>query len=192
MTFMLQGATFFMHPLTLIFLINLGLIIFVIITRLQKKKLNKNILEAIRQLGGLALAWGLFSTLVGLFFAFDALAGMKETLPLYVIMGGLKVALITILYGLIIFMILADLVYWIESNERIIHPIRVSSNPLKDVNKEAIVHWFIGCLFIENNVTGRIALLELFNGLTGNPCIVTLHGLEWHAEDGIHTFDTRV
>jgi len=40
-----------------------------------------------------------------LFFAFDDLAGMKETLPLYVIMGGLKVALITILYGLIIFML---------------------------------------------------------------------------------------
>jgi biopolymer transport protein ExbB/TolQ len=97
------GGTFFMHPLTLLLLINLGLIIFVIITRLQKKKLNKSFLEAIRQLGGLALAWGALSTLVGLFFAFDALEGMKETLPLNVIMGGLKVALITVLYGLIIF-----------------------------------------------------------------------------------------
>jgi hypothetical protein len=97
------GGTFYMHPLTLLLLINLGLIIFVVIARLQKKKLNKTFLEAIRQLGGLALAWGTLSTLVGLFFAFDDLAGMKETLPLYVIMGGLKVALITILYGLIIF-----------------------------------------------------------------------------------------
>ena len=98
------GGSFFMHPLSLILFINLGLIIFVIITRLQKKKLGKNILEAIRQLGGLALAWGVFSTVVGLFFAFEDLARMKETLPLYVIMGGLKVALITIIYGLIIFM----------------------------------------------------------------------------------------
>ena len=97
------GGTFFMHPLTFLLLINLGLIIFVIITRLQKKKLNKNFLEAIRQVGGLALAYGALSTLVGLFWAFDALEGMKETLPLNVIMGGLKVALITILYGLIIF-----------------------------------------------------------------------------------------
>ena len=97
------GGTVFMHPLSLIFFINLGLIIFVVLTRLQKKNINKNILEAIRQLGGLALAWGVFSTVVGLFFAFDALEGMKETLPLNVIMGGLKVALITILYGLIIF-----------------------------------------------------------------------------------------
>ena len=98
------GGSFFMHPLSLILFINLGLIIFVFITRLQKKKLGKNILEAIRQLGGLALAWGVFSTVVGLFFAFEDLARMKETLPLYVIMGGLKVALITIIYGLIIFM----------------------------------------------------------------------------------------
>jgi biopolymer transport protein ExbB/TolQ len=97
------GGTMFMHPLTLLLLINLGLSIFVIIAILQKKKLNRNFLEAIRQLGGLALAWGVFSTVIGLFFAFDDLAGMKETLPLYVIMGGLKVALITILYGLIIF-----------------------------------------------------------------------------------------
>ena len=97
------GGSFFMHPLSLILFINLGLIIFVIITRLQKKLPGKNILETIRQLGGLALAWGVFSTVVGLFFAFEDLARMKETLPLYVIMGGLKVALITILYGLIIF-----------------------------------------------------------------------------------------
>ena len=98
-----SGGRVFMHPLSLILFINLGLIIFVVITKLQKKQLNKNFLEAIRQLGGLALAWGAFSTLIGLFFAFDDLEGMKETLPLYVIMGGLKVALITVLYGLIIF-----------------------------------------------------------------------------------------
>ena len=99
------GGTVYMHPLTLVLLINLGLSIFVVVAVLQKKKLNKNFLEAIRQLGGLALAWGAFSTLIGLFFAFDSLEGMKETLPLNVIMGGLKVALITVLYGLIIFIL---------------------------------------------------------------------------------------
>ena len=100
-----SGGVMFMHPLTLIFIINIGVIIFVLITQLQKKKVKENVLETIRQLGGLALAWGVFSTVIGLFFAFDDLAGMKETLPLYVIMGGLKVGLITILYGLLIFMI---------------------------------------------------------------------------------------
>jgi hypothetical protein len=100
-----SGGLMFMHMLSLILLINLSLILFVLISRLQKKPVKENVLETIRQLGGLALAWGVFSTVIGLFFAFDDLAGMKETLPLYVIMGGLKVALITILYGLIIFMI---------------------------------------------------------------------------------------
>lgn len=99
----LAGGVFFMNILSLIFLVDVGLTIFAVFTKLQKKTLNKNILEAIRQLGGLALAWGCFSTVIGLFFAFDALEGMKETLPLAVIMGGLKVALITILYGLLVF-----------------------------------------------------------------------------------------
>jgi len=101
----LAGGAQFMHVMTLIFLINLGLIIYVLLTRLQKKKINQNTLEAIRQLGGLALAWGVFSTVIGLFFAFGDLERMKETLPFNVIMGGLKVALITALYGLIIFLI---------------------------------------------------------------------------------------
>ena len=100
-----SGGVQYMHLITLIFLINLGLIVYVLITKLQKKKINQNTLEAIRQLGGLALAWGVFSTVIGLFFAFGDLEQMKETLPFNVIMGGLKVALITALYGLIIFLI---------------------------------------------------------------------------------------
>lgn len=99
----LAGGAQFMHPLTLILLANLGLIIFALIAKLQKKKVKGNILEMIRQLGGLALAWGVFSTVIGLFFAFSSLEEIKETLPFQVIMGGLKVALITALYGLIIF-----------------------------------------------------------------------------------------
>jgi MotA/TolQ/ExbB proton channel family len=60
--------------------------------------------EAIKQLGGFALAWGAFSTLVGLYQAFEDLSTMQEMLPLNVIMGGLKVALITTLYGFGIFL----------------------------------------------------------------------------------------
>ena len=50
-------------------------------------------------------AFGAFGTLVGLFFAFGALEAMKETLPFNVISGGLKVALIAVLYGLIVYII---------------------------------------------------------------------------------------
>ena len=94
-----------MFPLALLLLINLGLIGFVILRTIQKKRINSRVLELIRQLGGLALAWGVFSTVVGLFFAFGALEEMKDTVPFEVIMGGLKVALITALYGMIIFII---------------------------------------------------------------------------------------
>lgn len=101
----LEGGMPFMAPLSFIFLIIIVLIVFSVLSAIQKKEINGKIVESIRQLGGLALAWGTFGTIIGLYFAFKALSEMKETLPLNVIMGGLKVGLITIIYGLIIFMI---------------------------------------------------------------------------------------
>ena len=100
-----EGGMPFMAPLSFIFLIIIGLIAFAVLSAIQKKRINEKILEFIRQLGGLALAFGTFGTIVGLYFAFKSLSEMKETLPLNVIMGGLKVGLITVIYGLIIFLI---------------------------------------------------------------------------------------
>jgi hypothetical protein len=100
-----EGGMPFMAPLTFIFLIIIGLIAFSVLSLIQKKEINQKIFEFIRQLGGFALAWGTFGTIVGLYFAFKSLSEMKETLPMNVIMGGLKVGLITVIYGLIIFMI---------------------------------------------------------------------------------------
>ena len=101
----LEGGMPFMAPLSFIFLIIIGLIAFAVLSAIQKKRINEKILEFIRQLGGLALAFGTFGTIVGLYFAFKSLSEMKETLPLNVIMGGLKVGLITVIYGLVIFLI---------------------------------------------------------------------------------------
>jgi len=100
-----EGGMPFMAPLSFIFLIIIGLIAFAVLSAIQKKRINEKILEFIRQLGGLALAFGTFGTIVGLYFAFKSLSEMKETLPLNVIMGGLKVGLITVIYGLVIFLI---------------------------------------------------------------------------------------
>ena len=100
-----EGGMPFMAPLSFIFLIIIGLIAFAVLSAIQKKRINEMILEFIRQLGGLALAFGTFGTIVGLYFAFKSLSEMEETLPLNVIMGGLKVGLITVIYGLIIFLI---------------------------------------------------------------------------------------
>jgi hypothetical protein len=105
-----SGGALYMHPITLVFIANLVLIIITILQIVQKKNVNQKLIEMGKQLGGLALALGVFSTVVGLFQAFDALENSKDIIPFQVIMGGLKVALITALYGLIVFCI-SQLVY---------------------------------------------------------------------------------
>ncbi len=99
----IQGGPFYMFPLLLLFVLNICIFIYVLIAVLQKKQFNLKWLEAIKQIGGLAAAWGTYSTIIGLFYAFDALENSKDVIPFQVIMGGLKVAVITVLYGLIIF-----------------------------------------------------------------------------------------
>ena len=99
------GGVVFMHPITLLFLINIGIIVYAIVCRVISKQLDSKWVEAMKQLSGLALAWGTFASLAGLFQAFEALEESKEVIPFQVIMGGLKVGLITVLYGLIVFCI---------------------------------------------------------------------------------------
>lgn len=103
--FYISGGTVWMNPITFVLIINVGIIIFVILQLSRKAAINTRWIESIKQLGGLALAIGVFGTLAGYFQMFGALEEMKETLPLQVIMGGAKVALITALYGLVVFML---------------------------------------------------------------------------------------
>jgi biopolymer transport protein ExbB/TolQ len=98
-----EGGPPYTFPLLFLLVLNIGIFIYILIAMIQKKQFNPKWLEALKQIGGLAAAYGTFGTLIGLFFAFDALEAMEVMIPLQVIMGGLKVALITVLYGLIIF-----------------------------------------------------------------------------------------
>lgn len=100
-----EGGMVYMTPLTIVFLINLGLIFYAFYVKMQHKAIQERLLETIKQLGGFALAFGAFGTLIGLFFAFGSLSEMSEALPLSTIMGGLKVALYTTIYGFIIFIV---------------------------------------------------------------------------------------
>jgi hypothetical protein len=95
------GGMPFMIPLSIILIAIVGLII---VTAIRGEGVNSKWIVAIKQLGGFALAWGAFSTLVGFYQAFSDLSQMKEMLPLNIIMGGLKVALITTLYGFGVFL----------------------------------------------------------------------------------------
>ena len=101
----IAGGVKYMHPITLLFLFNLVVMAYVIITYLKKKSVDVKWIETIKHVGGLAVAFGTFGTLAGLFIAFDFLEASKQIIPFQVIMGGLKVALINILYGLIVFFI---------------------------------------------------------------------------------------
>ncbi len=85
-----EGGPPYMFPLLLLLVLNIGIFIYILIALIQKKQVNPKWLEAIKQIGGLAAAYGTFGTLIGLFFAFNALEAMEEMIPLQVIMGGLK------------------------------------------------------------------------------------------------------
>lgn len=101
----LAGGVVYMIPLTILFLLNIGLIAYALFRSVQEKPMPAVIQPAITQVAGLALAWGVFATVVALFQAFQSLSEMQEPPPFAVIMGGLKVGFITTLYGLIIFVI---------------------------------------------------------------------------------------
>jgi hypothetical protein len=105
MKFHIEGGIQYMVPLTLLFLLNLGLTVYALMLVIQKKHVSVKLVEMIRHIAGIALAWGVLSTVIGLSAAFGSLSEMNESLPSNVIMGGMKVALITALYGLIIFVV---------------------------------------------------------------------------------------
>jgi hypothetical protein len=98
------GGLIWMIFLSLTLVVNIILIVRVAIFYSQQKQVNKNYLDLIRQIGGFALAFGAFSTLVAFFQAFRDLSAMAEMIPIQHIYGGLQVALITVLYGFGIFL----------------------------------------------------------------------------------------
>lgn len=99
------GGVPFMHPITLVFIANIVVILLIVVKVIQKKEVNAKLIGAVKQLGGLAFALGVFGTLMGLFFAFDSIEKSPEAIPFNIISGGLKVSLITVLYGNIVFLI---------------------------------------------------------------------------------------
>lgn len=98
-----QGGVEYMTPLTIMLICNVGILLYLTWSIIKSSDFPSRWLEVVRQIGLLALAWGTWSTLVGFFQALDYLESATNVVPFPVICGGLKVALITVLYGLIIF-----------------------------------------------------------------------------------------
>ena len=105
-----QGGVPFMIPIDLGLAALVAVLISLVIRRISGKVLPAVWLEAVRHIGGWSLAAGAFGTLAGLFQAFGALSEIQEGLPFPVIAGGMKVALINVLYGCLVYM-LAYLAY---------------------------------------------------------------------------------
>ena len=99
----IEGGIQFMTPLSLLFVSNMLIFAYIFFSLIQRRQFHLKWLEAIKQIGSLAAVWGVSGTIIGLFQAFDALEAMKEMIAFQILMGGLKVAVITAIYGLIIF-----------------------------------------------------------------------------------------
>lgn len=115
-----SGGVMYMHPITLVFIINLIVITYIALKRLQGKAISPKWVEGIKQLGLLGLVLGALGTMIGFFQMFGALEEMKETLPLSVISGGVNAAIINLLYGLIVFCssLLAYIILKLTDKER--------------------------------------------------------------------------
>lgn len=84
-----------MAPITLLFIVNIILFFYIF----NKKDFESNVVIAFKHIGFLIFSLGMFGSLVGFLQMFDALESLKETLPLSVISGGVKVALLNVIYG---------------------------------------------------------------------------------------------
>ena len=91
----IEGGVYFMAPITILFFINMILFIYILV----KKNFESGLIEIFKHVGLLIFGYGMFGTLMGFMQMFDALEAMKETLPLSIISGGVKVALLNVLYG---------------------------------------------------------------------------------------------
>ena len=101
-----QGGVLFMSVLTILLIIAVVWILFNWLKYLSKKQQDK--LAALRMIkygksiGLLAMVTGILGQLIGLYSAFSTIEQVKNVSP-EVLFGGLKVSMITTLYGIFIF-----------------------------------------------------------------------------------------
>ncbi|MFC4632358.1 MotA/TolQ/ExbB proton channel family protein [Dokdonia ponticola] len=110
--FIQEGGPLFMIPLVLLMVV----IVVLFVMGLIGKKRAQHANQLIGHLSLFAMMWGFLGSTIGLIAAFDAIEGIgKVSQPMFA--GGLKVALLTTVFGLITFLIgrVAMLVLTIKS-----------------------------------------------------------------------------
>jgi biopolymer transport protein ExbB/TolQ len=98
-----QGGPLFMGILTLILLSLLALFVRAIVKNGDEKQFSKS-LQRLKAIGTLGLVVGILGQLIGLFSAFSVIEA-SNGMSLGILAGGLKVSLITTLYGVLIYII---------------------------------------------------------------------------------------
>lgn len=98
-----QGGPVLMGILTLILLSLITISALAIMKKGDEKELNKS-MQMLKSLGTLGLVVGVLGQLVGLYNAFAVMETTEGISP-RILAGGLKVSLITTLYGLLIYLV---------------------------------------------------------------------------------------
>lgn len=103
-----QGGPLFMGILTILLfvVVVLSAYFLYLIIRKEYKSLDLTIikLQFIKTMGIYALVTGILGQLIGLYSAFTHIEAAREISPV-ILAGGLKVSMITTIYGIIIFLI---------------------------------------------------------------------------------------
>ena len=94
-----EGGPFFMYPILFLLI----LIIILIVKGFLEKNKSKTI-SLISSLGLFTVAWGIFGQTIGLIQAFDAIQAAGD-ISMSLIAGGLKVSLLTTLFGVVTFLV---------------------------------------------------------------------------------------
>ncbi len=112
-----EGGPLFMGILTVILILMAAWAIYHFLPVLLKKEINVSKtrlrLKHIKTIGTFGLVTGILGQFVGLTAAFDAIQQAGNVAPA-ILMGGLKVTMITPIYGILIFLI--SLILWFISD----------------------------------------------------------------------------
>ncbi len=98
-----EGGPLAMGILSLILLSLVAIFIMTLIKKGEEKQINQS-LQWLKSLGTLGLVVGIFFQLIGLYTAFSIIENAQGISP-SILAGGLKISLITTLYGLLIYVI---------------------------------------------------------------------------------------
>ena len=116
-----QGGPLFMGILTILFFIIIflsiknGVKLFGNSTPDQANYLSK--IKLIKSIGLLALIIGILGQLIGLYSAFSVMEGLEEGISTAILAGGLRVSMITTIYGVIIYV--TSLLIWMGLRSKI-------------------------------------------------------------------------